>query len=35
MTITLERQQLMAEVGEGNLNWPRILEACKRARVQW
>lgn len=25
----------MAEVGEGNLNWPAILQACKRAGVQW
>ena len=35
MTITLERQQLMAEVGEGNLNWPRILDACKKSGVKW
>ena len=26
---------IMAEVGEGNLNWPRILEACKKAGVEW
>lgn len=29
------REQLMAEVGEGNLNWPAILEACRAANVQW
>ena len=29
------REQLMAEVGEGNLNWPAILEACRAAGVQW
>ena len=29
------REQLMAEVGEGNLNWPAILEACKAAGVEW
>lgn len=29
------REQLMAEVGEGNLNWPAILEACKDAGVEW
>lgn len=28
-------QQLMAEVGEGNLNWPRILEAAKEAGAEW
>jgi sugar phosphate isomerase/epimerase len=27
--------QLMAEVGEGNLNWPAILQACKEAGVEW
>ncbi|MEM7133230.1 MAG: sugar phosphate isomerase/epimerase [Chloroflexota bacterium] len=29
------REQLMAEVGEGNLNWPSILNACKEANVGW
>ena len=29
------REQLMAEVGEGNLNWPAILEACRDAGVEW
>lgn len=28
-------QQIMAEVGEGNLNWPAILDACRAAGVQW
>ncbi|MBN1875628.1 MAG: sugar phosphate isomerase/epimerase [Anaerolineae bacterium] len=28
-------QQIMAEIGEGNLNWPGIIEACKEANVQW
>lgn len=27
--------QLMAEVGEGNLNWPAILDACRDAGVAW
>ena len=27
--------QLFAEVGEGNLNWPAILDACKEAGVEW
>ena len=26
---------IMAEVGEGNLNWPAIIAACKRAGVEW
>jgi sugar phosphate isomerase/epimerase len=25
----------MAEVGEGNLNWPAILQACREAGVEW
>ncbi len=29
------REQVMAEVGEGNLNWPAILEACREAEVEW
>lgn len=28
-------QPIMAEVGEGNLNWPAILAACKKAGVEW
>ncbi len=27
--------QMYAEVGEGNLNWPEILDACKQAGVQY
>ena len=26
---------IMAEVGEGNLNWPAILDACRFAGAQW
>lgn len=29
------RDAIMAEVGEGNLNWPAILDACKEAGVEW
>lgn len=29
------REQLMAEVGEGNLNWPAITEACEAANVEY
>ena len=28
-------QQTMAEIGEGNLNWPKIIKACKKANVEW
>ena len=35
MAIQLDRTQLMAEVGEGNLSWDRILAACRQAGVQW
>jgi sugar phosphate isomerase/epimerase len=34
MTIQ-ENTQQMAEVGEGNLNWPAILDACREAGVEW
>jgi len=27
--------QLMAEVGEGNLDWPDILAACRQAGTEW
>jgi len=35
MAIVGHRVQMMAEVGEGNLNWPGILAACKEANVEW
>lgn len=35
MAINLQREQLMAEVGEGNLNWTGILNACRKADVKW
>ena len=35
MSINADREHLMCEVGSGNLNWPRILEACKTAGTQW
>ena len=28
-------QQTMAEIGEGNLFWPGIIEACEAAGVEW
>ena len=30
-----ERSQVMTEVGEGNLNWPAIVDACRDANVEW
>jgi sugar phosphate isomerase/epimerase len=30
-----EGHQVMAEVGEGNLNWPAIVAACRKANVRW
>lgn len=35
MGITQDRQQLMREVGEGNLNFPRIIETCRKAGTKW
>jgi len=29
------RDQIMAEVGEGNLDWPAILDACREAGTEW
>ncbi len=31
----VEGKVVFGEVGEGNLNWPGILAACKEAGVQW
>jgi len=30
-----DMKPVFTEVGEGNLNWPAILSACKEAGVQW
>lgn len=30
-----DNTQVMAEVGEGNMNWPSILAACQEAGVAW
>ena len=35
MAIGEDRTQVMAEVGEGNLNWPAILDAGRDAGVEW
>ena len=34
MAIKLDRTQYMAEVGEGNINWQSVLDACKGAGTQ-
>ncbi|MGC9350051.1 MAG: sugar phosphate isomerase/epimerase family protein [Anaerolineae bacterium] len=33
--VIYEGEQTMAEIGEGNLNWPGIIEACREANVEW
>ena len=35
MAITPEREPIYAEIGEGNLNWPAILDAAAQAGVEW
>lgn len=35
MTIGPDRKQLMAEIGEGNLNWAAIIRACREIGVKW
>ena len=35
MAISPEREQRFAEIGEGNLNWPAILEAAEEADVEY
>ena len=35
MAVGPEGEQRMAEIGEGNLNWPAILQAAQEGGVQW
>lgn len=35
MSVTIKQEQKMCEIGEGNLNWPRIIDASRKAGVQW
>jgi sugar phosphate isomerase/epimerase len=35
MAVGPEREQRMAEIGEGNLNWPAILKAARAGGVEW
>ncbi|MEJ6950447.1 sugar phosphate isomerase/epimerase family protein [Natronospora cellulosivora (SeqCode)] len=35
MMISSDIEQRFAEIGEGNLNWSRIIEACKEIGVEW
>lgn len=35
MVINENGEQIMAEVGEGNLNWPAIIEACREIGIKW
>ena len=33
--VVIDNKQEMAEIGEGNLNWAAILNACKASGVEW
>jgi sugar phosphate isomerase/epimerase len=35
MAVGPEREQRMAEIGEGNLNWPAIFKAARAGGVEW
>ncbi|MFC6227440.1 sugar phosphate isomerase/epimerase family protein [Paenibacillus allorhizosphaerae] len=35
MAVTGDREQRFAEVGEGNMNFARILDACREIGVEW
>lgn len=35
MAINQAREQMFAEVGEGNMNWPGIIQACDDIGVTW
>jgi len=35
MTVGPGREQRMAEIGEGNMNWPAILQAAEESGVEW
>ncbi|TDF93164.1 sugar phosphate isomerase/epimerase family protein [Paenibacillus piri] len=35
MAVTPEREQRFAEVGEGNMNFPAILNACREIGAEW
>lgn len=35
MAMRSDRTQVFAEVGEGNLNWPGIVQACRETRIEW
>ena len=35
MSVTPEREQRFAEIGEGNLNWSAIMDAAREGGVEW
>jgi sugar phosphate isomerase/epimerase len=35
MVVTVDREQRFAEIGEGNMNFPGILAACREIGVEW
>tara|TARA_B100000315_G_C14456587_1_gene531704 strand:- start:126 stop:917 length:792 start_codon:yes stop_codon:yes gene_type:complete len=35
MIITNEGEQVFAEIGQGNLNWEKIIDATKNSKIEW
>jgi len=35
MGVDSNRQAMMTEVGEGNINWPEVIKACEEIGVEW
>jgi sugar phosphate isomerase/epimerase len=35
MAVTVEREQRFAAIGEGNMNYERILKACEETGIEW
>lgn len=35
MMLGPDKAHVMTEVGAGNLNWPRIIDSCRKAKVEW
>lgn len=31
----VSRQQVFAEIGQGNFNWPSLIQACRNSGVEW
>ncbi len=35
MEMLEEKQQIMSEIGNGNLDWEGIIAACEEANIEW